>query len=256
MPAPELSAFGDGSHVSGETGLTVEGGGFGAFPGSLWIYENADRTGDADELTVGDWNDIELSGVEIPGSLNNAAGTRYLFLEREDLAWSQGLAFTLALAGADRVVSCSPASVAVTAVSASVNRQRKVNASPAAIVVTATQAQVQAGANRVVSCTPASASIQGVPAVVNTSRRVNCLPAAIDVSAVLAELSKGRVVSASPASISISTVAAAIGRSRIVSCNPEQIEVTGIRASIAVQNAYANAERIRLTAQSERIRVA
>lgn len=95
MPAPEILAFGDGDHEAGETGLTIDGGGFGAFPGSAWIYENANRTGDADELTIAAWNDIELSGVEIPGSPNNATGTRYLFVQREDLAWSQGFSFTL-----------------------------------------------------------------------------------------------------------------------------------------------------------------
>jgi hypothetical protein len=95
MPAPEVSTFGDGSHESGETGITIDGAGFGAFPGSVWIYENVDRTGDADQLTVASWNDIQLS-VDIPASLNNGAGTCYLFVQREDLAWSNALAFTLA----------------------------------------------------------------------------------------------------------------------------------------------------------------
>ena len=94
MPAPEVSAFGDGSHAPGASGLTINGGGFGAFPGSAWIFENDDRSGDADELTVNDWNDIALD-VDIPASLNNAAGTRYLRVQREDLAWSNALAFTL-----------------------------------------------------------------------------------------------------------------------------------------------------------------
>lgn len=98
--APEISAFGDGDHVEGETGLTIDGGGFGAFPGSVWMYESADRTGEADELTVGAWNDIQLTGVEIPASPNNSAGTAYLFVQREDLAWSQGFEFTLGDAGA------------------------------------------------------------------------------------------------------------------------------------------------------------
>ncbi|KKL78224.1 hypothetical protein LCGC14_2026990 [marine sediment metagenome] len=95
MPAPEVSAFGDGEHQFGETGLTIDGGGFGAFPGAAWIYENADRTGLTDQLTIGAWNDIEFTGVEIPASPNNGPGTRYLFVQREDLAWSQALAFTL-----------------------------------------------------------------------------------------------------------------------------------------------------------------
>ena len=94
MPAPELSAFGDGTHDIGETGLTIDGGGFG-FTGSAWMYENSDRSGAADQLIVGAWNDIQLTGVAIPASPNNTAGTRYLFVQRDDLAWSQGLAFTL-----------------------------------------------------------------------------------------------------------------------------------------------------------------
>lgn len=93
--APEIASFGDGDHAGGETGLTITGGGFGAFPGSAWIYQNADRTGLSDQLTVGTWNDIELTGVEIPASPNNSPGTVYLFVEREDLAWSQAFAFTL-----------------------------------------------------------------------------------------------------------------------------------------------------------------
>lgn len=96
MPlAPEISNFGDEDHNSGETGLTIDGGGFGAFPGEAWIYQNSDRTGNADQLTVDTWNDIELSGVDIPSSLNNSSGTVYLFVMREDLAWSQGYSFTL-----------------------------------------------------------------------------------------------------------------------------------------------------------------
>lgn len=93
--APEISAFGDGSHEAGEGGLAVDGGGFGAFPGSAWIYQNTDRSGQADQLTVGAWNDIQLSGVALPASPNNSAGIVYLFVQREDLAWSQGFEFTL-----------------------------------------------------------------------------------------------------------------------------------------------------------------
>lgn len=99
--APEISAFGDGDHLEGETGLTVDGGGFGAFPGSLWMFENADGSGAADELTVGAWNDIQIAGVEIPASPNNVPGTVYLRVLREDLAWSQGFAFTLTASGPD-----------------------------------------------------------------------------------------------------------------------------------------------------------
>ena len=94
--APELLSFGDGDHDYGATGLTVDGGGFGAFPGELWMFANADRSGAADQLTIGAWNDLQLTGVEIPASPNNAAGTVYLALLREDLAWSPSFGFTLA----------------------------------------------------------------------------------------------------------------------------------------------------------------
>lgn len=94
MPAPEISAFGDDAHDAGATGIEIDGGGFGAFPGSAWIYANQDRTGNSDELTVNSWNDIQID-VDIPGSLNNSDGTRYLFVQREDLAWSQAYSFTL-----------------------------------------------------------------------------------------------------------------------------------------------------------------
>lgn len=94
MPAPEISSFGDESHAPGESGIPIDGGGFGAFPGSVWIYANADLTGAADELDVVSWNDIAIS-VDIPASLTNTAGMRYLFVQREDLAWSNALGFTL-----------------------------------------------------------------------------------------------------------------------------------------------------------------
>ena len=68
MPAPEISVFGDGDHQIGESGLTIDGGGLGAFPGSAWVYQNSNRSGASDELVIGTWNDIELSGVDIPGS--------------------------------------------------------------------------------------------------------------------------------------------------------------------------------------------
>jgi hypothetical protein len=100
MPAPGVSAFGDGSHESGATGLTINGGNFGAFPGSAWIFANSDGSGAADELVVGDWGDLVLTGVEIPSSLTNTAGTRYLRVQREDLAWSNSFSFTLSIAAA------------------------------------------------------------------------------------------------------------------------------------------------------------
>ena len=96
MPlGPDISNFGDESHEPGELALTIQGGGFGAFPGGAWIYENDDRTGNADELVVGTWNDLELGSVSIPESLNNTAGTRFLFVQHENLAWSPPYTFTL-----------------------------------------------------------------------------------------------------------------------------------------------------------------
>ena len=98
--APEIASFGDGNHEVGESGLAISGGGFGAFPGTVWMYQNANRSGLSDQLTVGGaWNDLAIAGIEIPASPNNSAGTVYLFVEREDLAWSQAFAFTLSAAG-------------------------------------------------------------------------------------------------------------------------------------------------------------
>lgn len=98
--APEIASFGDGSHQQGETGLTINGGGFGAFAGRVLMCQNADGTGLLDILTVnGPWNDIEIAGIDIPASPNNAAGTVYAIVEREDLAWSQGFQFTLTSLG-------------------------------------------------------------------------------------------------------------------------------------------------------------
>jgi hypothetical protein len=97
--APEIASFGDGNHTVGETGLAISGAGFGAFAGTAWMYQNADRTGLADQLTVGTWTDMQLGSVDIPASPNNSAGTVYLFVEREDLAWSVPFAFTLSEAG-------------------------------------------------------------------------------------------------------------------------------------------------------------
>ena len=99
MPAPSIVAFGDADHNSGETGLVADVAGAGPFPGSLWIYENADRTGAADQLTVGAWNSAQLTGISIPFVPNNTGGTRFLFLQRADLAWSLGFPFTLNIVG-------------------------------------------------------------------------------------------------------------------------------------------------------------
>jgi hypothetical protein len=97
--APEIASFGDANHEAGETGLAIAGAGFGAFAGTVWMYQNADRTGLADQLTASGWTDMQISGIEIPASPNNGAGPVYLFVEREDLAWSVPFAFTLADAG-------------------------------------------------------------------------------------------------------------------------------------------------------------
>jgi len=146
MPAPEISGFGDGAHAAGSVGLTIDGGGFGAFPGSVWIYENDDLTGAADEITVGSWNDIQLT-VDIPASLNNAAGTCYLFVIREDLESSNAFEFTLEAETADREVNAVVASIAATAHAAVVVRggSRQVQAELASISVTAPDATVTRG---------------------------------------------------------------------------------------------------------------
>lgn len=103
--APEIASFGDASHEEGETNLSVLGGGFGAFPGRVLMCQNADGSGLVDVLVIsGAWSDIAISGIEIPASPNNATGTVYLIVEREDLAWSQGFAFTLVAAGGGGVV--------------------------------------------------------------------------------------------------------------------------------------------------------
>jgi len=138
MPAPGIGNFGDENHGAGETGLVVDGGGFGPFPGSLWIFENADRSGAADQLTVaGDWNDIQLTGVAIPASPNNLSGTRYLALQRSDLAWSNAFAFTFTAAG----VVLSPVDIAQSQVLDGVALSQTHQIAPADIV----QAQVLDG---------------------------------------------------------------------------------------------------------------
>lgn len=98
---PFITSFGDDDHEEGETGLTVFGQDFGQFAGELWMFANADRTGAADELTVGAWSDLQLSGVEIPASPNNSTGTVYLAVKTENLDWSSPVfeySFTLSAA--------------------------------------------------------------------------------------------------------------------------------------------------------------
>jgi hypothetical protein len=99
MPIPEIGDFGDEDHLEGETGLTATGAGFGAFPGEVWMYQNSDRSGLSDQLTQTTWHDMAVGGIAIPGSPNNAPGAVFLFLQREDLAWSLGYSFTLTAAG-------------------------------------------------------------------------------------------------------------------------------------------------------------
>ncbi len=103
MALPFISNFGDENHEEGETGLTVDGFDLGSGldgVGELWMYQNADRTGSADQLTVGTWRNEQLTGVEIPASPNNATGTVYAFVKRfGDNAWSLAYTFTLTAAG-------------------------------------------------------------------------------------------------------------------------------------------------------------
>lgn len=95
MPAPVVTRFGDGSHAPGETGLTIDGAGFEAFDGEVWLFENQDRTGASDQLTFSGWNDQQISGVDIPDPTNNALGLVYLAVKRIDLAWSPSFAVFL-----------------------------------------------------------------------------------------------------------------------------------------------------------------
>lgn len=103
MPAPLISNFGDENHEEGETGLTATGFDFGpGFPveGTLWMFENADRSGQSDELTISGHTDMTISGIEIPASPNNSTGTVYLAFQRGgDLAWSNSYTFTLVASG-------------------------------------------------------------------------------------------------------------------------------------------------------------
>lgn len=101
MVAPLITDFGDEDHDLGETGLAVAG--FDFFPGvaeqgELWMFENADRSGAADQLTIGTHSNNSIPDVEIPASPNNSAGTVYLAFRRGgDQAWSNSYSFTLAI---------------------------------------------------------------------------------------------------------------------------------------------------------------
>jgi hypothetical protein len=101
MPLPTLISI-SGPIVPGAFDLTIEGSFLGVFPetGALFIYENENQTGTVDELSIGGGNDLQLTGVSVPGTLNNSSGTRYLFYQRgNDLAWSFPLAFVLSNPG-------------------------------------------------------------------------------------------------------------------------------------------------------------
>ncbi len=99
MALPFISNFGDEDHEKGETGLVIDGFELGFFAGEAWMYQNADRTGNADQLTVTAWSDLSLTGVAIPAAPNNALGTVYLFIKRfGDNAWSLSYTFTLSAA--------------------------------------------------------------------------------------------------------------------------------------------------------------
>ncbi len=99
MAAPVVIDFGDEAHDSGETGLTIDGFQFGFFSGAAWMFQNANRTGASDQLTVGTWTDMQLTGVAIPGSPTNATGTVFLFVRTENLEWSLPYEFTMTIVG-------------------------------------------------------------------------------------------------------------------------------------------------------------
>ena len=143
MPAPEVSSFGDGSHAPGASGILVDGAGFG-HAGNVWIYANGDLTGAADQLTVTNWNDAQIT-VTIPGSLTNTAGTRYLFVEREDSAWSNPQAFTLESGATTGALSRTLATLAVSAVG-TLPLQASLSATLGAISTTAAGSSQSTGA--------------------------------------------------------------------------------------------------------------
>ena len=100
MPAPFISNFGDEDHEEGEVGLVVDGFDFGFFEGEVWMYQNANRSGSSDQLTLTTWSDLSITGVAIPAVPNTAAGAVFLFVERfGDNAWALAYSFTLTAAG-------------------------------------------------------------------------------------------------------------------------------------------------------------
>lgn len=114
MPlSPSITNFGDESHQEGESGLTIDGAGFGPFAGEVWMYASSDRTGAADQLTQSGWNDMQITGVSIPGTPNNSPGTVHLFVKRTDLAWSFPYPFTLTSSLGQSIVAATETDTAV-----------------------------------------------------------------------------------------------------------------------------------------------
>lgn len=172
MPlAPEIWDFGDESHQKGETGLSITGAGLGPFPGLARMYANADRTGAQDDLTVGTWGDMSLGDVEIPGTTNNVPGAVYAFVQREDLAWSTGFAFTLTAAAGQFI---TPATETGNAQALAGQKQA------AAPEATETNTAVVLGSAKQASITPAAETDS---AQVLTARKVASLPVSAETDA-------------------------------------------------------------------------
>lgn len=101
MATPFITSFGDDSHEVGEAGLTITGFNFGLFPGEVWLFANADRSGASDQLAGFTWGETSITGVDMPAAPNNAEGTVYLAVMTQDFEWSSPAfpyAFTLGAA--------------------------------------------------------------------------------------------------------------------------------------------------------------
>lgn len=234
MPAPDISAFGDGSHDLGETGLTVDGGGFGAFPGSLWIYENANRTGAADELTIGAWNDLQVTGVEIPASPNNVAGTRYLFLQREDLAWSQGFEFTLqSSAGVSGDISeAAAADATFTAVAnAAAAIEAGLSAGESWAAIAAAEAGLTAGVDLDVTLAGETQAAQQAAWLAGTEAAAQFIAAVSALSSLSAGAGAGAVFSSTSAAASAMSEGASVGAA-FTAASSADLSIIGAAASV------------------------
>jgi hypothetical protein len=93
--APIITDFGDEQHDPGENGLIIDGSSLGASAGIARIYRFSNRTGAQDDLVVGGWTDVQLTGVDIPAVLNNTNGLRYLFVQDSIGRWSEAFSFQL-----------------------------------------------------------------------------------------------------------------------------------------------------------------